>query len=73
MKLNQTQEKVLQFAANSELRTKEQMLSLLLAEGIKFYFFDREPISNTELDVERAVELMTEDAMRCAISANAVG
>lgn len=70
MKLNQTQSKILQFAANAELRTAEQMLSLLLAEGIKFYFFDREPLKNVELEIDKAVELLEQDAIRCALLAN---
>lgn len=66
MKLNQTQANIVQLIANAELRTSEQMLSLLLAEGIKLYFCDYEPpFSHVELNIERAEEMLKEDAMRC--------
>lgn len=66
MKLNQTQANVLQLIANAELRTPEQMLSLLLAEGIRFYFCDYEsPFAHVDLNVEKAEHMLREDAIRC--------
>lgn len=69
MKLNETQAKVLQLVANSELRTREQMLSLLLAEGIRFYFCDYEsPFSHVEINAEELENALRCDAMRCVQS-----
>lgn len=63
MKLTPTQSRVLQLAANAELRTKRQMLSLLLAEGIRFYFMDREPAwTGAELHEVEAVRQLMNDA-----------
>ena len=63
MILNQTQIDAISAAAKAELRTPEQMLSLLLAEGFRFYFLDYEPpngtINPTELE-----ESLTADAHR---------
>lgn len=67
MFLNETQAKALQLVANAELRTPEQMLSLLLAEGIRFYFCDYEsPFNHTELDADAVEAVLRADAMRCA-------
>lgn len=67
MVLNETQAKALQLVANAELRTPEQMLSLLLAEGIRFYFCDYEsPFGHVELDPEALALTLRADAMRCA-------
>lgn len=64
MKLTKTQARVLQLAANAELRTPEQMLSLLLAEGLSFYFMDRPMMrGGAELDTDEAVRLLTYDAI----------
>ena len=63
MKLTPTQSRVLQLAANAELRTKRQMLSLLLAEGIRFYFMDREPAwTGAEMNDIEAVRQLLNDA-----------
>jgi len=43
MKLTPGQEEVLRQVAFAELRPMDQMLTLLLAEGLRFYFMDREP------------------------------
>jgi len=64
MKLTKTQARVLQLAANAELRTPEQMLSLLLAEGLSFYFMDRPMMrGGAELDTDEAVRLLINDAI----------
>ena len=69
MQLNDTQAKILQFVANTELRSSEQMLSLLLAEGIRFYFCDYESPSacsaTSGFDADELVRKLQADAMRC--------
>lgn len=40
--LNSTQQHVLEEVCAAELRTPEQMMSLLLAEAMRFYFMDHE-------------------------------
>jgi hypothetical protein len=69
MILNETQAKVLQFVANTEMRSREQMLSLLLAEGIRFYFSDYESpatcSTTADFDPEELVRKLQADAMRC--------
>lgn len=70
MKLNETQSKIVQLIANAELRTNEQMISLLLAEGIRFYFCDYEtPFGHVEFSAEKAEDLLRQDAMRCVQAA----
>jgi len=70
VKLTETQAKVLQLVSNAELRSRSQMLSLLLAEGVRFYFFDRAPFwHGVELNVEEAVKQLEAEAM-AAIQAN---
>ena len=44
--LNTVQANALDAAATAEMRTREQMLSLLLSEAFRFYFMDREPLLN---------------------------
>jgi hypothetical protein len=64
VKLNDTQARVIQLAANAELRTPEQMLSILLAEGISFYFMDRDQMrGGAELDASEAEDLLVKDAI----------
>jgi hypothetical protein len=64
MKLTENQARVVQLAANAELRTPEQMLSLLLAEGLNFYFFDREDMrGGAKMDYEAATDLMIKEAI----------
>jgi hypothetical protein len=69
MELTATQSRVVQLAANAELRTPEQMLSLLLAEGLIFYFMDRpEMRGGAEIKAEEAARLLTHEAI-CQIAA----
>lgn len=69
MELTATQSRVVQLAANAELRTPEQMLSLLLAEGLIFYFMDRpEMRGGAEIKAEAAARLLTNEAI-CQIAA----
>jgi hypothetical protein len=64
MKLTKTQANIVQLAANAELRTPEQMLSLLLIEGIIFYFMDRNTMrGGAEIDVEEAERQLIADAI----------
>ncbi len=44
--LNTVQANALDAAATAEMRTREQMLSLLLSEAFRFYFMDRDPLLN---------------------------
>jgi len=61
MNLNETQLAALKKVANAEIRTPEQMLSLLLAEGITFYYADYcSPFAKIN-EIELANQL-TEDA-----------
>jgi hypothetical protein len=63
LKLTDTQSRVLQLAANAELRTRQQMLSLLLAEAFRFYYMDREPLSyGVELNPDEITRQLMADA-----------
>lgn len=44
--LNEVQQQVLMEIAEAEMRSIEQMLSLLLVQGVRFYFCDYEPPFN---------------------------
>jgi hypothetical protein len=64
MHLTPAQAAALHAAASAELRSQRQMLSLLLAEGLRFYFNDREPqrggsFNESELIDELIDELLT--------------
>lgn len=61
MYLNETQLAVLNKVANAELRTPEQMLSLLLAEGITFYYADYSS-HFAEVNEAELADQLTEDA-----------
>ena len=64
MELTEPQARVVQLAANAELRTPQQMLSLLLAEGVNFYFMDREQMrGGAEFDVKEAERILIHDAI----------
>ena len=43
MQLTDLQQHAIKACAKAELRSEAQMLSLLLAEGFRFYFCDSEP------------------------------
>ena len=43
MQLTDLQQHAIKACAKAELRSEAQMLSLLLAEGLRFYFCDSEP------------------------------
>ena len=61
MILNEAQSAALNEVAEAELRTPEQMLSLLLAEGIRFYFCDYRS-AHGEIDQSKLEDALTEDA-----------
>jgi hypothetical protein len=61
MILNKAQLSALNEVAKAEMRTPEQMLSLLLAEGIRFYFCDYDSPHGRVSDVE-LTNALTEDA-----------
>ena len=65
MKLNESQTAAIQEAANAELRTPEQMLSILLAEGFRFYFLDYES-PHGRVDASDLEKALLEDAKRQA-------
>ena len=51
-KLNDVQMHVLEQVSDKEMRTQEQMMSLLLAEAVRFYFCDHEsPKGNPNHDL----------------------
>lgn len=64
IQLTDIQANVLQLVSNAEMRSKSQMLSLLLAEGVRFYFCDREPFwGGVDLDVEEMISQLETDAI----------
>lgn len=63
--LNKVQSKVVKEVAEAEIRSPEQMLSLLLSEGIRFYFLDQQCQVNdlqlcTLLDEDAKQQLITD-------------
>ena len=65
MQLTETQARIVQLAANAELRTPEQMLSLLLAEGVIFYFMDHDTIrGGAEIDVKEVERQLITEAIQ---------
>ena len=65
MQLTEVQLNAVTTAATSELRSARQMLSLLLAEGIRFYFMDREPVWCRVNPQELAESLINEVRSDC--------
>ena len=63
MILNEAQLAALNQAATAELRTQEQMLSLIMAEGIRYYFFDYEP-PHGNLNKDEIANILKKDAIR---------
>jgi hypothetical protein len=65
MQLTETQARIVQLAANAELRTPQQMLSLLLTEGIIFYFMERcQMRGGAEVDVEEVERQLIAEAIQ---------
>ena len=63
--LNDMQMQVLKEVADAEMRSTEQMLSILLAEGISFYYCDYHSPSGTVDEVGLA-NIMTNNAKALA-------
>ena len=59
--LTDSQMHVLQEVANAELRSQEQMMSLLLAEALRFYFCDYQS-PHGGVDHMKLENLMTNEA-----------
>ena len=59
--LNDAQMHVLQEVANAELRSQEQMMSLLLAEALRFYFLDYQS-PHGDVDPMKLKTFITNDA-----------
>ena len=69
IKLTPGQEEALRKAALAEVRPMDQMLTLLLAEGLRFYFSDREPLlyGVTFNEIQVIDELMDELVTICQL------
>ena len=64
IELTEAQATALDQAATAEMRTRQQMLSLLLAEALRFYFMDREPVLNANtLQPDQLCEALLNDAL----------
>lgn len=59
MKLSTTQRDFVEYAALIDGRPPSQMLALLLAEGLRFYFCDREPAFTHMTDESRSIDDMS--------------
>ena len=60
--LNDTQQKVLEEVAEAEMRSVEQMLSMLLVQGIRFYFCDYSSPFYNEVDADKLENTLLENA-----------
>jgi|TARA_Y100000033_G_C2717863_1_gene96727 predicted peroxiredoxin len=60
--LNDTQQQVLKEVATAEMRSVEQMLSMLLVQGIRFYFCDYTSPFYTEVDSDKLENTLLADA-----------
>jgi predicted peroxiredoxin len=60
--LNDTQQKVLEEVAEAEMRSVEQMLSMLLVQGIRFYFCDYCSPFYNEVDSDKLENILLENA-----------
>ena len=64
IQLTEAQATALDQVATAEMRTRQQMLSLLMAEALRFYFIDREPVMNAQtLQPEQLCEDLLNDAL----------
>ena len=61
--LNDTQQQVLDAVAAAEMRSVEQMLSLLLVQGIRFYFCDYCSPFYNEVDADKLENRLLADAI----------
>lgn len=60
--LNDTQQQVLKEIATAEMRSVEQMLSMLLVQGIRFYFCDYTSPFLHEVDADKLEFILLDDA-----------
>ena len=60
--LNDTQQKVLEEVAEAEMRPVEQMLSMLLVQGIRFYFCDYVSPFYNEVDADKLETTLLDNA-----------
>ena len=61
MKLTQLQKETIRSFARADLRSNDQMLALLLAEGFRFFFIDREPYTKCGLTAAEAEDLILKE------------
>ena len=64
MHLSDLQTEAIHKCARADLRTDTQILSMLLAEGIRFYFFDNPPRSGDLSELQHLAEALELEAMR---------
>ena len=64
-KLNRAQQKVVAAVAKSEARTQEQVVSILLDQGLDFFYCDQMP-TFAPFDKEAAENLLQDDIKRIA-------
>ncbi len=62
--LNDTQQQVLEEVAKAEMRSVEQMLSMLLMQGVRFYFCDYCSPFYNEVDADKLENKLIEDATK---------
>ena len=60
--LNEVQQQVLKDIAEAEMRTIEQMLSLLLVQGVRFYFCDYQSPFYNDVDADKLENKLLADA-----------
>ena len=60
--LNDTQQQVLKEIATAEMRSVEQMLSMLLVQGIRFYFCDYTSPFYNDVDADKLENTLLADA-----------
>jgi len=60
--LNDVQQQVLKDIAEAEMRTIEQMVSLLLVQGVRFYFCDYQSPFYNDVDADKLENKLLADA-----------
>ena len=60
--LNEVQQQVLKDIAEAEMRSIEQMLSLLLVQGVRFYFCDYQSPFYNDVDADKLENKLLADA-----------
>ena len=62
--LNPVQFRVVKEVADADIRSMEQMLSLLLEQGIRFYFADYWPQSGERPELGKLEDQLRQDAIK---------